>query len=394
MASSSVPSIILAVQWSNFGPFHCARLEHAANVLKSFGIHLIGMEMSENKNLFGWNRESAMFSFQKFTVLPGQVYENISPINMLKGVWKTLNKINPDVVAINGYSFYDAWGALIWCKFHKKSAVLMSDSNIYDFPRSIWKEWIKRQVVRQYNSALCAGSSQYEYLVLLGMNKGRISKGLDAIDNDYFGTEAQKARKNPASFRSLPGLENPRPYFLASARLEKSKNIDGLIKAYQNYRMRLSDKSGYTACRLVVIGEGVERAGLENFIRLNNIPEVSLPGFIQKGDLPAYYGLANVFVHPTYKDTWGLVVNEAMASGLPILVSERAGCVPDLVQEGKNGYSFNPNDLNSLTELMLLMSSEKVDSRKMGLFSQEIIKNWGLDRFSEGLKQAVQAAIS
>jgi glycosyltransferase involved in cell wall biosynthesis len=103
--------------------------------------------------------------------------------------------------------------------------------------------------------------------------------------------------------------------------------------------------------------------------------------------------LAQVYIHASTTDQWGLVVNEAMASGLPVIVSDRCGCAPDLVSEGDNGYTFDPYNVNQLAELMIKMDSNDVDIKAMGRTSQNIISNWSPERFAQNLIQASGAAI-
>jgi glycosyltransferase involved in cell wall biosynthesis len=119
-----------------------------------------------------------------------------------------------------------------------------------------------------------------------------------------------------------------------------------------------------------------------------------MTGFKQYPDLPAYYGLASAFIHASTTEQWGLVVNEAMASGLPVLVSNRCGCAPDLVQERVNGFTFDPLDVEQLARLMVQLSSGLVDLRRMGDASRKIITDWGPERFASGLRQAAEMAHS
>ena len=133
-----------------------------------------------------------------------------------------------------------------------------------------------------------------------------------------------------------------------------------LIRAYARYR-RLADsrEDGQRAkdnrpWDLVLLGDGPLKADICRLIsdfRLHG--HVHLRGFIQYRELPAYYALADAFVHASTTEQWGLVVNEAMATGLPVIVSNRCGCVPDLVAEGKNGFTFDPGSVESLAKLML-----------------------------------------
>ena len=117
-----------------------------------------------------------------------------------------------------------------------------------------------------------------------------------------------------------------------------------------------------------------------------------LAGFRQYDELPAWYGLASAFVHASTTEQWGLVVNEAMASGLPVLVSNRCGCAPDLVEDGVNGFTFDPYDVEALAGLMQRVAAMTDERRAaMGRAGQRIIAEWGPERFAEGLMQAVEA---
>jgi len=146
---------------------------------------------------------------------------------------------------------------------------------------------------------------------------------------------------------------------------------------------------------LVLLGDGplkpdlcrlISGLGLQHF--------VLLPGFKQYDELPVYYGLASAFVHASTTEQWGLVMNEAMASGLPVLVSNRCGCAMDLVQEGKNGFTFDPYNVEQLAGLMFKMSAfQPSELSAFGSASREIISNWGPERFASGLQQAVQTVL-
>ena len=127
--------------------------------------------------------------------------------------------------------------------------------------------------------------------------------------------------------------------------------------------------------------------------RLALSENVKMPGFQQYRELPLYYGLASVFILPSTTEQWGLVVNEAMASGLPVLVSNRCGCAPDLVEEGRNGYTFDPFDQTNLADLMLRISDDGCDREAMGRVSRKIIAEWSPERFGYNLIQAANRAI-
>ena len=130
--------------------------------------------------------------------------------------------------------------------------------------------------------------------------------------------------------------------------------------------------------RLVIVGDGPSRPELESFARdlgLGN--RVVFRGFAGYQGLPGIYGLAKAFIHASTKDTWGLVVNEAMAAGLPVLVSEKCGCVSELVKDGVNGFTFDPWRSDEIAQKMLLIHRDSSLSQRMGRESAALIADWG-----------------
>jgi glycosyltransferase involved in cell wall biosynthesis len=183
----------------------------------------------------------------------------------------------------------------------------------------------------------------------------------------------------------------PENYFLASSRFVEKKNLPQLLIAFAAYKQSVQ----VNTWPLVLLGDGPLRAQLEDQIRQLNLTHyVILPGFKQYQELPAYYGLARAFVHASTSEQWGLVVNEAMASGLPVLVSARCGCALDLVVNGRNGFTFDPGNVEEISQLMLRISGGGCDLVSMGMASREIIADWSPEKFAAGLTRAVDAALS
>jgi glycosyltransferase involved in cell wall biosynthesis len=123
-------------------------------------------------------------------------------------------------------------------------------------------------------------------------------------------------------------------------------------------------------------------------------PHVHWPGFVQYPDLPAYYGLAEAFILASTIEPWGLVVNEAMASGLPVLVSQRCGCAPDLVREGQTGFTFDPEYPDSIAAALQLVSADPAAREAMGRLARAHIAGWSPERFGAGLLEASRMALA
>jgi glycosyltransferase involved in cell wall biosynthesis len=338
-------------------------------------------------------------------------------------LWEELNRSKPDVVAVPGWSAPEALAALEWCVMNLRPAVLMSESARQDEIRRPWKEWFKCRVAGLCSAVLVGGRMHAEYLVELGMPRERIFLGYDAVDNDYFAnrgklTDAAQPQLRSAGFslqeqrnfppepvtapsladldaccRLKPALRN---YFLASARFVEKKNLPRLIEAFARYRGSLARGNGENRrWDLILLGDGEMRPALEAQVaKLNLKDHVSMPGFKQYAELPLYYGSAGAFIHASATEQWGLVVNEAMASGLPVLVSNRCGCASDLVKKGINGFTFDPVSSGQLAELMRRVAEmEPARRAQMGARSRELIAQWGTERFASGLTQAVETAL-
>jgi glycosyltransferase involved in cell wall biosynthesis len=373
----------IAILFLNFGPYHVARLQAAERLGEAKGFEVVGLEIAGTMQIYPWLRDAGSLK-RHYTILPQAVWENVSVSQIVKRTWQKLTQIKPDILAICGYSDPAMLTALAWSSFYRKCAILMSDSKIDDQPRQPWKEWLKRQLVSRFHGALVAGTPQRRYAVRLGLPPARVFLGYDVVDNDYFARGAAAARREKERCRSLLGL--PRPFFLSVGRFVEKKNLFRLLAAYRLYR----EASLPEPWDLVLCGSGPLEAKLQAAAR--ELPGVHFPGFKQAEELPAYYGLAGVFIMPSsHFEQWGLVVNEAMAAGLPVLVSRACGCAQDLVQEGVNGFTFDPFEVEGLTRLMVKMASGEVDLESMGEASQRIIAAWTPEVFAENLFKAIAA---
>jgi glycosyltransferase involved in cell wall biosynthesis len=143
------------------------------------------------------------------------------------------------------------------------------------------------------------------------------------------------------------------------------------------------------------VGDGPQREELVKTARRLDLENVVWPGFRQVDELPVYYALSSAFVLPSTSEPWGLVVNEAMASGLPVLVSNRCGSAPDLVAEGENGYTFDPYDIEELKDRMLVLSgNDEVKRYAMSEASLSIIVNYTAEVWVANLTDCIRQTLS
>lgn len=363
----------VCVCWPHLVPYHDARLRVLRPYLAERGAEVTALETAAPAL-------SAERSYPHATVFPGRSFEAIPGPEMERGITTALDRLDPDAVAITSYSTPDSRAALAWCRRHRRVAVMMFDSRREDAERSAWREWVKRRLVELFDAALVGGTPHVRYAVELGIPRSHIFTPVDVVDNRFFADGAAEVRRDGGP---IPGLGVEGPFFLSVSRLTEVKNLPLLLDAYARYR-----RGAQAAWPLVVVGNGPERQALEH---------AAGGGVVFAGTQPTdalleYYGRAGALVLPSVKDTWGLVVNEAMASGLPVLVSTGAGCAPDLVEEPLNGFTFSPDDPAALAVRLGNLAGASAETREaLGARSREIIGRFGLDDFAEGLWAAIQA---
>ena len=302
-------------------------------------------------------------------------------------------------LAVMGWEDRAALTALEWAIQQEVPTILMSESNEFDAARSRVKESLKRRIVCLFSAGLAGGSAAGSYMEKLGLAKEKILLGYDVVDNTYFARRGAEVRNQSSKMRESHGL--PQCFFLASGRLVAKKNLSRLVQAYARYRVLCAKSASQgspsqTPWDLVILGGGpLQEEVRAEASALGLTGCVQMPGAKPYEDLPAFYGLASAFVHGSTVEQWGLVVNEAMASGLPVLVSNRCGCASDLVQEGINGFTFDPLDVEQLAGLMhQLTETPKPQLTRMSSASREIVRRWSPEVFAENLWKAVQIAIS
>ncbi len=313
-------------------------------------------------------------------------YEAAGGGRIRRAVIAVLGSVLPDVVVISGWASAESFAALLWARARQKGVVVMSESGADDGPRSPWREYIKSRVLRYCDAALVGGLTHQKYVVRLGLSGERVMRGYDVVDNQHFRNGAAKARSRGREERRRLGL--PERYMLASCRFIAKKNIPTLVSAFA------SACTGTAAPDLVILGDGEQRLAIEAAIRSSGMEErIHLMGFQQYQNLPSYYGLAEGFVHVPRTEQWGLVVNEAAAAGLPLIVSRSCGCATELVIEGENGYLVDALDASDIASALRRMVALTAESRRaMGAKSQRIVAEWGPDRFAGGLIAAAQIA--
>lgn len=268
-------------------------------------------------------------------------YENASGWRSFVFVLKSLNQIRPAAVIIGGWSDAASWAAWLWGGMRRRPRILWMESTECDHPRAASKERIKTIFLHRCHMAHVYGTKSKEYLVKLGMPESRIETGRALVDADLFSP--------PKARRSHSG---PERVVLYVGRFSTEKNLPTLLRAMQ---ICLSQRCK-SRLILALVGYGPQEDELRALsVQLGIADAVQFWGPATQDKLAALYRTADVLVLPSLSEPWGLVVNEAMLCGLPVLVSSRCGCAADLVRP-ETGWTFSPADVDSLASLLVEVS--------------------------------------
>ena len=356
----------VVLSWINLGPYHVARARALSKLCE-----LTVVEFASIHRQYGWTINRAEIPFEIRTLLQG-AWEDQSPLTTTRLCWKELNRLQPDVLIIPGYAHPPALAMALRGCLHRAPRILMSESTAADRPRFRWKEKVKGLLITTlYSAASFGGQPQLRYLEQLGFDRKKSAPFYNVVDNDFFTNGADQVRRQhvPADF-SLP-----QNYFLYVGRLAPEKNLTRLLKAFATYRSTGGN------CDLVLAGDGPLRQELSNLAeQLQISAAVRFAGRQDAAGLIPYYAFASSFILPSLSEPWGLVVNEALACGLPVMLSTKCGCAEDLVDIDKNGFLFDPTSepeiADCLTRMAALSETERasmcaVSSAKILQYSPE-----------------------
>ncbi len=379
----------LAVSFTNFGPYHLARLRALGCRLAEQGGELLAYETAGVERKYPWQAAQGDEPFTRKTLFPDQDLEAIPAAECSDAMTAALDRDRPDALGIVGYVRPESLAMLAWAERHGRPAILMSESQAVDRPRVWWREALKGRRVRRFDAALVGGASHRDYLIALGLPADRIALGYNAVDHDAYAAAAEAARNDPEARRGLPG----RPYFLCVARFVPEKNLERLVDAFGRYRAATDPALAWD---LVLCGAGESEPSIQAaIVATGQAGAVHRPGFLQAGGLATWYAHAGAFVLPSLSEPWGLVANEAAACGVPLLVSERAGCARTLVPDpsGTTGRRFDPTDVEELAACLAWIATLAADERRaIGLRAEATAAQWGPERFATGTLQALELA--
>jgi glycosyltransferase involved in cell wall biosynthesis len=311
-------------------------------------------------------------------LFPEYSMTELKPVEIQKVLIQRLKALNPSALIAGALAFSSGALAIKYTVQQNIPLILFDDAKLEDVQRNRFINWIKKQLYSGVDAVFCPSSEWDATFRFFGFDKNRLFYGVNVVDNNFFKRQHQNEEKNE--------YQIPNGYFLNIGRQIEKKNLLLILKAYEILQNKVVD-----CPHLLFVGDGESRSTMENFVTTQHLKNVHFIPFQSQEKLVKLYHHASLFILPSlYAETWGLVINEAMAASLPVAVSNKVGCASTLVEEHVNGFTFDPTDPTELSEkLTAFINLDQEIKDRMGRSAEKEIEKWDINRFAKGLIEAI-----
>ena len=308
-----------------------------------------------------------------------------------------LNEINPaivrelrqgnfDAVWLNGHNSITNLLTIAAAKLTKTRVFMRSETHLR-LHRQGAKKRLRHRVMSNFyrliDVCLPIGTLNAEFYRAHGVSAEKLHLVPYTVNNQFFIDHVRQA--DPQKLKVEFGLSDDKPIILFASKLIDRKRPLDLLKAFHQLQQR-----GVPA-QLVYVGSGVLEETLRDYVQTHQVADVTFCGFQNQTQLPEFYAAADIFAFPTENEPWGLVINEVMCAGLPVVASAEIGAVPDLVHHNVNGLIFNAGDVDTLSAHLETLVTQPNLRQRMGANALGMIKRWSYDQCVQGIIAALES---
>lgn len=312
----------------------------------------------------------------------------LTPLKVNPSIDIRLSNGGFDRVILGGFYHPTMLYSILWCRIHGVPYIINCESHFLNrrgWFKSLLKKVFYPFIVKNASAYLATGKFSSEYLIYYGADFKNIFYFPNTPDIEFFSENSKLSGDEKKKFKEDLGVSG-RYVIIFVGRMVEEKGVDTLIEAFRMVREKFSDVS------LVLIGEGPLKEKYQDYVSSRKIPDVHFTGFVQNRELPRYYGMADIFVLPSRMEPWGVSVNEAMASGLPVILSDKVGSRGSLLKGGENGFMFKSEDYKELAKKIEKLLHNPEMMREMGKNSRSIVKKYDYSYCEQNLEWALREA--
>lgn len=352
--------------WQGFAPHHDDRCAACA-VHFSARYDVYGVEITPCDADYGRDVGRDNLPFTRLTLFPGESWQDVGTLRCTARIVATALRLRSRYVFMCNYEAPTIFLSAVVLRLLRRRLIVMQDSKFDDKQRRLGREIAKSILYRPYQAALVAGSRAKAYLQFLRFPEDRIFVGYDTVSVDRL---RKLARSEPAP----AGAPHASRHFTVVARLIPKKNLPLALDAYAEYRAaREHDEIPSPPRELHFCGSGELEPALREQARRLGLDHVHFHGHVGAKGIACILASTLALVLPSVEEQHGLVVNEALAMGVPVLVSDNCGARDLLVRSGVNGYIFEPDNAHGLAHFMSILDRDADEWRRLSHGTREFL---------------------
>jgi glycosyltransferase involved in cell wall biosynthesis len=308
---------------------------------------------------------------------------------IVSGVYSAIKSEDWSAVWFHGYNHHSIIWAVFLCKILNIPFFMRMEANLNFSPKGgIVKDKLINFIVQNASGLLYIGRDNKDYYSSYGVEERKLFSMPYTVNNYFFQKLSIKSKSKVDDEKEKLGLDKNLPVILYASKFIKRKNPVKLLEAFEQLGKNGNPPKAY----LLYIGDGEDKIFLENKIKsLGWEDYVKLLGFKNQSELPLYLTMCDVFVLPSSKEPYGLIVNEVLNCSKPVITTTDVGSAKDLIVHNENGFIYEPEEVGTLSKYLARFIGDNTLSQNMGKKSLEIINSWSYKENVNGIYSALKS---